>query len=666
MTATTSLPILHFNDVYRVQPQKLPSSTKKVSASQFTENLHKLRNAWPDSKDAPGAKDGLVLFSGDLFSPSLESTVTRGSHMVCRCLSFWATSCSTAQVPAINIIAPDVALTGNHDFDFGYPHLTTLVQDCKFPWLLSNIIDTNTGQTPEHLHKFCVTRRSGVTIGIIGLVEEEWLQTVSSWPPNFAFQPMDQVGMELSKLLRSEPYNCDLILALTHSRLPNDITLSHQLGAKRNPDPTRHGVDMLFGGHDHMYYIGHGIDKWDGWDFSHVVLGAKGDTDTLLVKSGTDFRDLSDLTLELADAPPGSIRKKLIKSVSGRKHVTAPDWPDCPKFDTMLKSVLGEVQSSLSKPICRTLTKWDVRSEHVRTTESAIGNWMADILRHAYDDAVCVRGRTEAAGADAVLICGGTLRGDSTYGPGYITLGDVYEILPFDDPIIMLQLTGEDIWNALENGFSTWPAQEGRFPIVGGMRVRWDSRKPPNQRVLSVHLAEGLHEIDEVKCDQSRTYAVVSRQYMAEGFDGFEALKDKPFLIDDESGVVMSSIIRKFLLGTQYIQFFQQSPNIDLEHFDPRTPTILGDARQSYLDDPQSPELLPSPLLARKEIKDALRVGGSEHMSVVDIHDGQRMRTGKESRFAHLQAGSPISPERKELPIVAPMIDERLLDMGRL
>jgi len=501
-----------------------------------------------------------------------------------------------------------------------------------------------------------------MTIGIIGLVEEEWIQTVSSWPPNFEFQSMEEVGIELSKTLRGEPYNCDLILALTHSRLPNDITLGHQLGAKRNAHPNQHGADMLFGGHDHMYYIGHGIDEWEGWDFSHVVLGAKEDTDTLLVKSGTDFRDLSELTLELSDTPPGSIRKKLIKSVRGKRHVTTPSWPTCPKFDSMLHLVLGEVQSSLAKPICRTLTKWDVRSEHVRTDESAIGNWMADILRHAYDDAICVKGRTKA-GADAVLICGGTLRGDSTYGPGPITLGDIYEILPFDDPIIMLELTGEDIWSALENGFSTWPAQEGRFPIVAGMRVRWDSRKPPHQRVISIHLADGLHELDEVKNDRSRTYDVVSREYMARGFDGFDALKDKPFLIDDETGVVMSSIIRRFLLGTQYIQLFQQGPLIDLDHYDPRTPTILDDARKSYMDGPHSPELLPSPLMARKEIKDALHVAGREHMSMVDCHDGLKTRTGRGTVSAFLD--SPDSPYRQELPIVAPMIDERLLDMGR-
>jgi 5'-nucleotidase len=73
--------------VYRVSDQKLPGSNETINVTQFAARLNDLR-------PAPG--QGLVLFSGDLFSPSVESTVTRGSHMV----------------PVMNYIAPDVALTG--------------------------------------------------------------------------------------------------------------------------------------------------------------------------------------------------------------------------------------------------------------------------------------------------------------------------------------------------------------------------------------------------------------------------------------------------------------------------------------------------------------------------------------------------------------------------
>ena len=76
------LPILHFNDVYRVGPQKL-SGKGTVDVTQFASMLDGLRDTWSLRSD--GARDGLVLFSGDLFAPSVESSVTRGSHMVRVC-----------------------------------------------------------------------------------------------------------------------------------------------------------------------------------------------------------------------------------------------------------------------------------------------------------------------------------------------------------------------------------------------------------------------------------------------------------------------------------------------------------------------------------------------------------------------------------------------------
>ena len=83
-TMTTTLPLLHFNDVYRVNPQKLaPGSSDTIDVTQFAAMLDDLRQGWNARPD--GAREGLVLFSGDVFAPSVESSVTRGSHMVSRC-----------------------------------------------------------------------------------------------------------------------------------------------------------------------------------------------------------------------------------------------------------------------------------------------------------------------------------------------------------------------------------------------------------------------------------------------------------------------------------------------------------------------------------------------------------------------------------------------------
>ena len=75
------LPILHWNDVYRVRAQKVsPTSSEAIDVTQFAGLIDDLRAQWPLRDD--GKRDGLSLFSGDVFSPSVDSSVTRGSHMV--------------------------------------------------------------------------------------------------------------------------------------------------------------------------------------------------------------------------------------------------------------------------------------------------------------------------------------------------------------------------------------------------------------------------------------------------------------------------------------------------------------------------------------------------------------------------------------------------------
>jgi len=80
-----------------------------------------------------------------------------------------------------------------------------------------------------------------------------------------------------------------------------------------------HGVDIILGGHDHLYFVGRGVDEWDNYNLSDDVLGAEEDEgDALVIKSGTDFRDISEICLELKNTPEGSIRKKLIQRITGR------------------------------------------------------------------------------------------------------------------------------------------------------------------------------------------------------------------------------------------------------------------------------------------------------------------------------------------------------------
>lgn len=533
----TLLPILAFNDVYRLrQKYSVPahhaaaaaaaaereavvngngdvktrpdSSTEKeatISVGQFGRKLLDIWNSWPVVRGAEGKiltssgastpsslreaqlrsngqgdgkqeqRDGLVLFAGDVFNPSVESSVTRGSHMV----------------PIMNALKIDASCVGNHDFDFGYPHLMTLMGSCHFPWLLSNIVDvdstpSSTGNysPPGGVNRFVVTERCGIRIGIIGLVEKDWIATIPSWPHNFEHRDMVKTAISLSQELRDKngPHRVDLIIALTHCRVPNDIDLANALGAVKDSDSQvkdQHGVDLLIGGHDHMYYIGRGADEWTGFarEDGHIP-GAEQDTGVRLIKSGTDFRDLSEAILTVQDQPEGSIRRKLIIHMKGVHHEITPSSPTSDDLEKLTDSLLSTVTSTMSKPVCFSLTPLDVRSEFIRTTESAIADFTADILLHAYAELLGEATRRgehqrnkgedtprppheDDGKADAVIICAGTLRGDSVYKAGKVTMGDIMEIMPFEDPVVCLEIDGKGIWDTLENGLSKWPAQEG-------------------------------------------------------------------------------------------------------------------------------------------------------------------------------------------------------------
>ena len=87
---------------------------------------------------------------------------------------------------------------------------------------------------------------------------------------------------------------------------------------RNTPIANLEGVDILLGGHDHMYFVSKGVTAWEGFDTSQPMLGAEDDEgDVLVLKSGCDFKDCSEIILELETTAAGNIRRKVIKSVTG-------------------------------------------------------------------------------------------------------------------------------------------------------------------------------------------------------------------------------------------------------------------------------------------------------------------------------------------------------------
>lgn len=103
---------------------------------------------------------------------------------------------------------------------------------------------------------------------------------------------------------------------------------------------------------------------------------------------------------------------------------------------------------------------------------------------------------------------------------------DLVNVIPMRDPLVVLQVTGEQVLQALENGVYMYPKLEGRFPQVAGISFAFDPRKPPGQRVDPY-----LVRIGDEYLIRDQTYRLATKSYMHSGCDGYVMLKNCKILV---------------------------------------------------------------------------------------------------------------------------------------
>ncbi|KAF8598228.1 Metallo-dependent phosphatase [Ceratobasidium sp. AG-I] len=547
---TTSLRLLHFNDVYHMSGQTLKrnGATISINASHFAFGLEKLTREIQE-KDEYKEKP-LLLFSGDLFSPSFDSMNSQGANMV----------------TLMKELKPDACLPGNHEFDYKIEQFNKLVDDSKLEWIFSNVIDTNkpgnAAQTPDGLKEYLIFNRGGIKIGMIGVIDDDWINTTGGWPKNFELQPVTVACERLSKKLREEE-NCDIVIALTHSGLERDIkiakaSLAYPATAERREIIAKtHGVDIVLGGHDYRYYTGNGVEidgkPENGWDYKTEFTSQ--DDGLLIVKSGTDFYDLSEVILELEDAPAGSARKKLVKSVKVVRHSTN-DEGSLKSMDDIIKNYRKDLDEDFDKPFCLLSGNLDVTESVVRGGESTAGNWIADILGHSFDETQKIHDLGK--GPDGVIISGGSIRYDKIIS-GYLTPRDIREISPFEKTeVVLLELSGDEIYAALEAGLREPGSGNGCFPVISGLRVEWNSAKEAKSRVEKIWTVNAASEV-LIERESKGPYYIVTNSFPQDGGDGYTSFKGKEDLCPDGGPVYAVIYLNLLFRQLEQVEITEQN-----------------------------------------------------------------------------------------------------------
>nr|XP_054748733.1 snake venom 5'-nucleotidase-like [Lytechinus pictus] len=460
------LTIIHFNDVYNIES----GDGVCGGAARFATVVKAYSDCNP-----------LVLFSGDCLNPSILSTFTKGEHMV----------------PILNALRVNTAVYGNHDFDFGVDDLEDIVKETQFPWLLSNVIDDFTGQM---LADGIVTRLltwQNKKIGLIGLVEEEWLVTLATVDrENVTYLDYVERGQKLGTELKEQ--GADYVIAITHMRLPNDIRLASETSA----------IDLILAGHDHDY----SLQKVNG---------------TYIVKSGSDFKSLSIITLEFT---PHDININIEKVVIDQEVVEDDEmkvivdrYGDVMKKE--MEGKLGTIEVDL-----------DARFASIRTQETNLGNLITDIMLAVLE-------------ADVALLNSGTFRSDRIHPAGDFKKRDLLTLLPLIDPLMVLEVTGDELYQALENGVSQYPKREGRFPQISGVRYGFYPSAPPGQRVDPLTVVVDGHCLLPDK-----RYRLCTKEYIANGKDGYKVFSTCPVLVNAEEGPVLTTVVQNHFHSAGIVQ----------------------------------------------------------------------------------------------------------------
>ena len=194
----------------------------------------------------------------------------------------------------------------------------------------------------------------------------------------------------------------------------------------------------------------------------------------------------------------------------------------------MVDEFTAQLDASLNIEIGVAATAMDSRRNVVRGEESAMGDLIADAMR-------------AASGADVAITNGGGIRADRTYDPGTVlTRRDILSELPFGNVTVLTEITGQQIVEALENGFSQVENGAGRFPQVSGIEVVYDPTAPAGSRVVSV-------KINGADLDVNATYKVATNDFMLNGGDGYGALGGGNVLINAGNGNLMANDVMNYV-----------------------------------------------------------------------------------------------------------------------
>ena len=431
-------------------------------------------------------KTVILVDNGDAIQGDTVGTLSKGEYII----------------DIMNQLGYDVAIPGNHEFDYGMDQFLALAEKAEFPY-----VSVNFNKEGEPVFApYVIIEAEGAKIAFLGISTPKTITT--STPTYFQNEAGEYIygfcqggdGAELYDAVQAsvdaaKAEGADFVIALAHLGIEYDCTPWTSSEVITNTT----GIDVVLDGHSHSVIEGDLVKNKDG-------------EEVILTSTGTKLENVGCLTI----GTDGSLASALINDAGAIEFVAGVEA----QFEELVNQVVASTEVALT-------IKDPVTGERmVRRQETNLGDLCAD----AY---------LAMSGADIAFVNGGGVRADIPAGE--ITYGHIIAVHPFGNEMCTVETNGQDILNALEFGASKLPSENGGFLQVAGLTytidMNVDSSVVIDENGTFVEVA-GEYRVKDVMVggeplDVNKTYVLASHNYMLKnGGDGFNMFQDDTVILD--------------------------------------------------------------------------------------------------------------------------------------
>lgn len=403
-----------------------------------------------DALEAACACVTVRVDGGDQMQGTLESNLVGGASVVA----------------AFNQLELDAAAVGNHELDWGEATLLSRIEEAEYPWLAANVFRVDNGQRPDWAEPYAVIERSGIRIGIIGYAT---LNTPATLRPAVTAPYEFRGGYAgireaLAAVWRQSP---DFVIVVAHAggQCVANACEGEMVALAAELPPG--SVHLIAGGHDHA----------EGEGIVNAIP---------IVRAGSNGRALSvvDLQRRADGTHEFTVERQIVYADAGvpdaaMAALIEPYLANATTLSREPVTILGEALSASA------------------TGDRRLGYLIADVAR-------------QAASADIGML--GGMRADLPAGP--ITYGDVHRVLPFDNAVVRLSISGLQLRQLVEQADSRY--------YFANLAITYDPAAAPGQRVTELAFSDATPVRDE------QIYALGTSDFLADGGDQLILLTTLP------------------------------------------------------------------------------------------------------------------------------------------